>query len=336
MRKNRVYLIAEAGVNHNGSMAAARRLIDAAARAGADAVKFQAFRADDIATFTAPCARYQKNAMKKAMSQHAMLRALELGEDDHAALMRHCRARGIAYIASPFDVKSVRMLARLGVRIIKIPSGQITDREYLEEVGALGRKIILSTGMAEVAEIDDALRVLAESGTARSDIIILQCTTEYPAPFDQVNLRAIVSLGGVFKMPVGYSDHTVGIEAAVAAVALGAKVIEKHLTLDSRMQGPDHKASLEPEGFAALVQSVRNVESALGDGVKKVMPSEAHNRKVVRKSIVASRTIRRGELFTDENITVKRPGTGISAMRRDSVMGRRAKKSFIKDELIEL
>lgn len=337
MKKNRhVFIIAEAGVNHNGSLDIAKRIVDEAARAGADAVKFQTFKADGLATAGAPCARYQRGAIHGTRSQRAMLRKLELDEQCHRELIRHCRRRGIEFISSPFDMDSVDMLVSLGLKIIKIPSGEITNYPYLKRVGSLNKKLIISTGMSDLREVAAAIRVVTKAGTLEEDITVMHCTTEYPAPFDHVNLQAMVAMKKDLGVETGYSDHTSCTEVAIAAAALGARAIEKHLTLDRSMKGPDHKASLEPREFGAMVRSIRNIEKAMGYGLKKAMPSELHNRAVVRKSIVAGRDIERGELYTEDNLAAKRPGTGISPMRWGAVLGLRAKRSFKKDALIKL
>ncbi|HOW27019.1 MAG TPA: N-acetylneuraminate synthase [Elusimicrobiota bacterium] len=330
-----VFIIAEAGVNHNGSITLARRLVEAARRAGADAVKFQSFHAESLATPLASKVGYQKKTTSARESQLGMLKRLELSSADQRRLAAYCRKKGILFLSSPFDSDSLRFLASLRVPIIKVPSGEITNKPYLREIGALGRKVILSTGMSTLGEVRDAVRVIVRAGTPRRRVTLLHCTTEYPAPFSDVNLRAMLTMKKALGGEVGYSDHTAGYEAAVAAAALGARVIEKHMTLDRRLPGPDHAASLEPDEFSKMVMAVRNVERALGTGDKKPAPSERANL-VVRKSIVARRDIVRGERFTPQNLTTKRPGTGLSPMRWDAVIGTRAKRDFRKDELIRL
>ena len=334
--KRRVQIIAEAGVNHNGDLSLAKRLVEVAAEAGADIVKFQTFKADRLAAPSAPKARYQKEQTGSSESQRNMLRQLELSEEDHRALAEHCRDCQIDFLSTGFDIESVDFLVGLGVTTFKIPSGEITNLPYLRHVGAKCGEVILSTGMASLGEVEAAIDALEQAGTPRDRIIILHCTTEYPAPLETVNLKAMLSMQAAFQTRVGYSDHTQGIEIAVAATALGACLIEKHITLDRTLPGPDHHASLEPHELTEMVCSIRAVESALGDGVKRMMGAEAANRLVARKSIVASRAIAAGELYSPANLTVKRPGNGISPMRWDDVVGRRASRGFQPDELIEL
>jgi N,N'-diacetyllegionaminate synthase len=329
-------IIAEAGVNHNGDPARARELIDVAAAAGADRVKFQTFSADRLVTTSAAKASYQARATDGNESQHAMLRRLELSRAMHVELIAYCKTRGIQFFSTGFDLDSVALLAELGADCFKIPSGEITNLPYLRGVGRYGKPVILSTGMSGLDEVEAALAALEQSGTPRSRITVLQCTTEYPAPMAEVNLRAMLTIRDACGVAVGYSDHTAGIEAAIAAVALGASVIEKHFTLDRNLPGPDHKASLEPAELQALVKAVRNVECALGDGVKRPTASELKNRLVARKSIVAARSIAAGEIFSADNLTAKRPGTGMSPMRWDELLGRKAPRGFAADELIEL
>jgi N,N'-diacetyllegionaminate synthase len=328
-------IVAEAGVNHNGDPDLARRLIDVAAHAGADVVKFQTFTADRLATRAAPKAAYQSETTGNAETQHAMLRRLELSDEMHRELIAHCQARNIEFLSTGFDIESVDLLAALGQRQFKIPSGEITNLPYLRHIGQLRKSVILSTGMATLAEVQTAVEVLERAGTPRSDMTVLHCTTEYPAPIAEVNLRAMLTLQAACGVKVGYSDHTPGIEVAIAAVAMGATLIEKHFTLDRSLPGPDHKASLEPSELAAMVTAIRNIESALGDGVKRVTPSEAKNQPIARKSLVARRAIRAGEPFSAENLTAKRPGTGVSPMRWDDIVGRRAPRDFAVDEQIE-
>lgn len=329
-------IIAEAGVNHNGDMAMARRLIDVAADAGADLVKFQTFSADRLVTADAKKAGYQTQTTDAGESQHAMLRKLELTRDMHVTLMVHCETRGIRFFSSGFDRESIDLLAQLGLDRFKIPSGEITNLPYLRHIGRYGKPVILSTGMATIDEIGAALALLEQAGTPRDRITVLHCNTEYPTPMTDVNLRAMLTIRDTLGVAVGYSDHTTGIEVAIAAVALGATVIEKHFTLDRNLPGPDHQASLEPAELEAMVAAIRNIEIALGDGIKRPTPSEAKNKPVARKSLVASQTIKAGEVFSAQNITAKRPGTGISPMRWDEVMGRAAPRDFSADELIEL
>jgi N,N'-diacetyllegionaminate synthase len=331
-----VLIIAEAGVNHNGDLDMARRLIDVAAAAGADLVKFQTFRADRLVTKQAPKAEYQRQATQVAESQHEMIRRLELSREMHEELIAHCTARGITFFSAGFDEESVALLVELGVSCLKIPSGEITNLPYLRSVGRYGKRVVMSTGMSSMEEIKAALTALEKSGTPRGRITVLHCNTEYPTPMSDVNLRAMQTIADTFGVAVGYSDHTQGIEVAIAAVACGATVIEKHFTLDRSLPGPDHRASLEPDELRAMVRAIRNVERALGDGVKRVTNSEARNISIARKSVVAARAINAGEAFTAENLAVKRPGTGISPMRWDDMIGRVARRDFAPDELIEL
>lgn len=329
-----IFIIAEAGVNHNGSMETARQMIDAACQAGVDAIKFQTFRSEKLVSRTAQKADYQKRNTQNDDSQLSMLKKLELRFDQFAELKRYCDEKGILFLSTPFDFDSIAFLDGLALPVFKIPSGEITNLPYLQAVAETHRDVILSTGMAELAEVEAALSALRRYGAG--DVALLHCTTEYPTPMREVNLRAMETLRKAFALPVGYSDHTAGIEVSVAAAALGACILEKHFTLDRNVEGPDHKASLEPDELAALVRSVRNVEAALGDGDKKPTPSEARNRPVARKSIVAACDIRAGETFTTENLTVKRPGSGISPMRWYEVLGQTAPRDFAADELIEL
>ena len=333
---SRTLIIAEAGVNHNGDLELAKKLIDAAAEAGADLVKFQTFNADRLVASTARKAAYQIQATDSRESQHEMLRRLELTEDMHKELIAHCAARDIGFFSTGFDIKSVDLLMSFGQNHFKIPSGEITNLPYLRHIGHLGRPVILSTGMAIMEEIGSALQILENSGTPKKSITVLHCTTEYPTPMPEVNLRAMISVRDNFGVKVGFSDHTLGIEVAIAAVAMGATLIEKHFTLDRQMPGPDHKASLEPSELKSMVTAIRNIEVALGDGVKRPTPSETKNIAVVRKSIIASKSIQLGEVFTTKNLTTKRPGTGISPMRFDEVLGKKARRNFAEDDLIEI
>lgn len=303
--------------------------------AGADCVKFQTFKAEKLAGRCAEKAEYQKAATGNDESQFEMLKKLELSEDDHRILFDYCKSKKIIYLSTPFDVDSIDLLLKLGVEIMKIPSGEITNLPYLRKIGASQKPVILSTGMSNLREIESALAVLMETGTCREKITVLHCNTEYPTPFTDVNLRAMLTIREAFKIKVGYSDHTPGIEIPIAAVALGAEVVEKHFTLSRDMKGPDHKASLEPHELKNMVRSIRNVELALGDGIKCPSASEMKNRSIARKSIVASRNIKAGELFSEKNLTTKRPGTGISPMDWDSIIGKKAGRDFSEDELIE-
>ena len=329
-------IIAEAGVNHKGDLVRAKQLIDAAVRAGADLVKFQTFSANRLVTRTATKAEYQIQTTDNKESQHEMLCSLELDAAMHEALIEHCAVREIGFFSTAFDIQSIDLLVSLGQDHFKIPSGEITNLPYLRHIGGLGQAVILSTGMATLCEIESAIDVLEQAGTPRSNITVLHCTTEYPTPMAEVNLRAMRSIQRAFGVDVGYSDHTPGIEVAIAAVAMGACVIEKHFTMDRKLPGPDHKASLEPDDLVAMVSAIRNIEIALGDGIKRLTQSEARNKPVMRKSLVASEKIKAGEIFSTTNITVKRPGTGVSPMRWDEVIGRTASRDFAEDELIDI
>ena len=317
-------------------MEMAFQLIDVAVTAGADAVKFQTFNAEKIISVNAPKADYQRKATAPDESQLEMVKKLEFDETAHTRLYRHCQVKGIEFMSTPFDLESIDLLNRLGLATIKIPSGEITNLPYLRKLGALKKRLIVSTGMANLGEIEDALDALTQSGTPLKNITVLHCNTEYPSPLEDVNLRAILTIRNAFPgIFVGYSDHTNGIEVPIAAVAMGASVIEKHFTLNRKLPGPDHRASLEPHELAAMISSIRNIEKALDTGSKKPSPSELKNKPVARKSIVAATNIKKGETFTEINITVKRPGIGISPMRWDEIIGRKAAKNYRRDELIE-
>jgi len=333
---SKTLIIAEVGVNHNGSIKIAKKLIDVAKDCGVDAVKFQTFTAEKLVRFNAEKANYQKETSGEDETQFNMIKKLELGVIAHKELIKYCSKKGILFLSSPFDLQSIDLLAELGLEIIKIPSGEIVNLLYLEKIGKLKKRIILSTGMADLGEIKNALDVLISSGTEKDDITVLHCNTEYPTPYEDVNLNAMATIKKAFGVKVGYSDHTLGIEVPIAAVALGAEVIEKHFTLDKNMKGPDHKASLEPNELMAMVNGIRNIEKALGDGIKKPSKSEQKNINVVRKSIVAIKPIKKGEIFSEENIGVKRPGTEISPMKWYEVIGKTAKKDFKIDEWIVL
>jgi N,N'-diacetyllegionaminate synthase len=327
-------IIAEAGVNHNGDMELAKKLVNVAHDAKVDVVKFQTFVAEDLVTKSAEKAKYQMDNSNETEFQMEMLQKLELSKSQHQELKKFANSVGLEFLSTGFDIQSMEMLLALGIERIKIPSGEITNLPYLRFIAAQQKEIILSTGMSSLTEIDKALTALIQGGANLEDITVLHCTTNYPTLMDEVNLNAMVSLGKEFNVKVGYSDHTKGIEVAIAAVALGATVIEKHFTLDCNLPGPDHKASLEPGDLKALVQAVRNIEIALGDGVKRPMDSEMENRKAARKSLVAKTRIQKGELLTKDNVAVKRPGTGISPMDWDSVIGTVATDDFSKDDLI--
>jgi N,N'-diacetyllegionaminate synthase len=333
---HKTLIIAEAGVNHNGDMDIACKLIDAAVDSGVDIVKFQTFSAERLVTKDAQKASYQKATTAADESQFSMLQALELSHEQHIFLREYCNKRGIEFFSTAFDLKGLDYLMALGFNKTKIPSGEITNLPYLRKVGGFGKEVILSTGMSSLEEVGAAIKVLERAGTPRQLITVLHCNTQYPTPFQDVNLLAMCSIQNAFDVKVGYSDHTMGIEVAIAAVALGAEVIEKHITLDRNMSGPDHLASIEPHELKQMVISIRNIEAALGDDIKKPSASEIKNRPAARKSIVALRNIAKGEIFDEKNITVKRPGTGISPMRWDEVVGKSAQRSFLVDEMIDL
>ncbi len=332
-----VLIIAEAGVNHNGDPALALALVDAAAEAGADLVKFQTFKAERLVTPQAAKAAYQQETTDAAESQLAMLQRLELDAAAHAALLARCRERGIGFLSTPFDEDSADMLVKMGLEILKIPSGEITNLPYLRHLGGLRKRVLLSTGMCGLDEVAEALEVLRAAGTPPTDVTLLHCNTQYPTPFADANLLALRTLAQAFpRCPVGYSDHTPGIECPLAAVALGASVIEKHFTLDRNMEGPDHKASLEPHELAAMVAGVRRVELALGHGRKEPSPSERENILVARRYLVAGRDIAKGEAYSPENVAVRRTGSGgVSPMRWDEIMGRPAPRALAAGEKIE-
>ena len=328
-------IIAEAGVNHNGDLALAYELVDVAAQAGADVVKFQTFSADRLVTAGAVKAAYQM-ASGPEESQQQMLQRLQLTREMHEALIARCHVRGIRFLSTGFDRESIDLLVALGVRWFKVPSGEISNIPYLRHVGRLGLPVILSTGMSTLEEIGAALEVLERAGTSRDQICVLHCNTAYPTPMPDVNLRAMLTIRDAFGVTIGYSDHTLGTEVPIAAVALGASVIEKHFTLNRRLPGPDHQVSLEPDELAAMISAIRNIELALGDGIKRASVSEMANPSVVRKSLVAARAIRAGEILTEANLAVKRPGNGLSPTRWDEVLGCRASRDFAPDEPIEL
>jgi N,N'-diacetyllegionaminate synthase len=331
-----VFIIAEAGVNHNGNMDLALQMVEAASKAGANAIKFQTFRAETLVTRTASKANYQKDTSGSDENQFDMLKRLELDLESHKKLMAYCRERQIDFLSTPFDLTTIDLLSGIGLTTWKIPSGDITNLPYLKKIGALKQQVILSTGMADLGEIEDALDILENAGTPRKNITVLHCNTEYPTPLQDVNLRAMLTIQQAFPgIQVGYSDHTLGIEVPIAAVAMGATVIEKHFTLDRNLPGPDHKASLEPAELSTMIQSIRNIETALGHGIKKPSPSETVNLAVARKSIVAARPITAGEVFTEENMTVKRPGSGISPMRWYELLGKKSNRTYAEDELID-
>ncbi len=331
----RTLIIAEAGVNHNGDIDLAKRLIDVAADSGADLVKFQTLNADQMVTLDAAKAEYQLLATSPTETQHEMLSKLELSESAHRELIAHSKKRSIGFFSTGFDISSINLLVSLKQEIFKIPSGEITNLPYLRHIGQLGKDVILSTGMSNIDEIESAVSILEDSGTLRSRITVLHCTTAYPTPMVDVNLRAMANIRNRLNVSTGYSDHTLGIEIPIAAVALGASIIEKHFTLDRNLPGPDHKASLEPKELKSMVQAIRNIEIALGDGVKRIMPSELANRGIARKSIVTSKVVKAGEVFTSKNLTTKRPGTGVSAIEWDRFLGKVAHRDYIVDEFVD-
>jgi N,N'-diacetyllegionaminate synthase len=329
-----VFIIAEAGVNHNGSIDLAKKLIDVASKSNADAVKFQTFKAENLVSKSAQKADYQKQSTSALESQFDMIKRLELDVEAHKELIAYCQEKNIMFLSTPFDHESINMLDDLGLKIFKIPSGEITNLPYLRHIGSLGKQVILSTGMSTLEEIGSALNILFNAGTSKSSITVLHANTMYPTPMEDVNLNAMLTIQKEFDVSIGYSDHTLGIEVDIAAVAMGAVCIEKHFTLDKTMEGPDHKASLEPEELKDMVVAIRNIENALGSSEKKPSPSEMPNMEVARKSIVAKSNIKKGEKFTDKNVTTKRPGNGISPMRWDEIIDSTAKKKYKAEELI--
>lgn len=329
-----VFIIAEAGVNHNGSLSIAKKLVDVAVNAGADAVKFQTFKADKLVSTSAPKADYQQKNMQSSETQYEMIKRLELDYNDHKELIAYCADRNILFMSTPFDHESIDLLNDFGMQVFKIPSGEITNLPYLRHVGSLAKRVILSTGMSDLGEVEDALDVLVGAGTVKKNITVLHATTEYPCPVDEVNLKAMLTMANAFQVDFGYSDHTEGIEIPIAAVAMGASVIEKHFTLDRNMEGPDHKASLEPVELESMVTAIRRVERALGTGVKKPTSSELKNKAIARKSLVAQTLIKKGEILGEHNMTVKRPGDGINPMRWDELVGTLATRDYDVDDLI--
>lgn len=331
---NKVFIIAEAGVNHNGSIELAKKLINIASESGADAVKFQTFKAEKLVSKNAQKADYQKQTTSKIESQFDMIKKLELDLETHKELISYCKTKNIMFLSTPFDHDSIELLSDLGLEIFKIPSGEITNLPYLRHIGKLNKKVILSTGMADIGEIEEALDVLINAGTKKENITVLHANTMYPTPMEDVNLKAMITIGNTFDIAYGYSDHTLGIEVDIAAVALGACCIEKHFTLDCTMEGPDHKASLEPDELKAMIKAIRNIELALGSSIKKPSKSEIPNMQIARKSIVAKMDIKKGDKLSEENITIKRPGNGINPMRWDEIVGSVATKDYKEDELI--
>tara|TARA_Y100000996_G_scaffold415496_1_gene410594 strand:- start:3785 stop:4780 length:996 start_codon:yes stop_codon:yes gene_type:complete len=329
-----VFIIAEAGVNHNGSIDLAKELIDVALDAGADAVKFQTFKAENLVIKDAQKAEYQKRTTDKKESQFDMIKKLELDDETHKNLISYCHSKNIIFLSSPFDIESINTLNDLGLEIFKIPSGEITNLPYLRQIGKLNKKVILSTGMSDINDIKNALDVITREGTTKENITVLHANTMYPTPMRDVNLKAMMTIGNTFDVSYGYSDHTLGIEVDIAAVAMGATCIEKHFTLDKSLDGPDHKASLEPDELKSMVKAIRNIEKALGSHIKKPSKSEKSNIKSARKSIVAKTKIKSGDVFTEKNLTIKRPGNGISPMKWDEIVGTKATKNYLEDDLI--
>ena len=329
-----VFIIAEAGVNHNGSVDLAKKLIDAASVSGADAVKFQTFKAENLVVKNTQKADYQRQTTDASESQFDMIKKLELDVETHKELIAYCQEKDIMFLSTPFDHESIDLLSDLGLQIFKIASGEITNLPYLRHIGSLGKRVILSTGMSNLGEVGDALDILINAGTSKDNITVLHANTMYPTPMEDVNLNAMLTIQKEFDVAVGYSDHTLGIEVDTAAVAMGASCIEKHFTLDKAMDGPDHKASLEPEELKAMVDAIRNIEKALGSSEKRSSPSESVNIDVVRKSIFAKIAIKKGEVLSENNLSIKRPGNGISPMKWDEVAGTIATKEYQEDELI--
>ena len=334
MNKDRVYIIAEAGVNHNGNIQIAKEMVDVAVSAGVDAIKFQTFNSEKLVCRNAGKAEYQVENTGCKETQLDMLKSLQLSHENFIELKKYCDKKNIDFISTPFDVESLMFLFKIGVKTIKIPSGEITNYPLLVAAGKTMLPIILSTGMSTIEEVSDAIKILMDNGT--KNIVVLQCNTEYPTPYEDANINSMIFMKDILNQQVGYSDHTLGNDVAIAAVAAGAKVIEKHFTLDKKMVGPDHKASIEPDELRKLVISIRNVEKAMGSYNKFVSASERKNIDVARKSIVASKKINKGELFSEENITTKRPGIGMSPMKWNDVIGKVAKKNYEEDEMIHI
>ena len=331
---DKVIIIAEAGVNHNGDINLAKKLIDAAAEAGVDYVKFQTFKAEKLTSKFAQKADYQKKTTSGNESQLAMLKKLELSHEDHLLLIEYCKSKSIYFLSTPFDEDSIDLLKELGIKLGKIPSGEITNLRYLQKMADNFDELVMSRGMADMKEIEEAVSAILSRGFSKEKLVILHCNTEYPTPYPDVNLKAMNSIAQQLNVKIGYSDHTPGIEIPVAAVALGACVIEKHFTLDRNMEGPDHKASLEPGELIAMAKSIRHVEQALGDGVKKPSPSEIKNKEIARKSIVAAKDMEKDHIINEEDVTVKRPGTGISPMQINKIIGKKLMKAVKQDEVL--
>ncbi|MBK0401705.1 N-acetylneuraminate synthase [Adhaeribacter sp. BT258] len=332
---NRTLIIAEAGVNHNGSIELAKKLIDVAVEAGVDYVKFQTFKAENLVSKSAKKAAYQvKNINDNDDSQFAMLKKLELDIDTHKLLIDYCQSRNIKFLSTAFDLDSIDLLNELNIDLFKVPSGEITNYPYLQKIGRSGKSVIVSTGMANLSDIEACIEVLTNAGTNRDQVTILHCNTEYPTPMKDVNLKAMLTIGEAFKVPVGYSDHTLGIEIPVAAVAMGATVIEKHFTLDKTMEGPDHKASLEPDELIKMVAAIRNIENAMGNGIKSPSASEARNIEIARKSIHIAKDLPAGHTLTEADLLMKRPGSGISPMKINSILGKTIAVSLREDDIL--
>lgn len=335
--KKPVLIIAEAGVNHNGDLTTAKQLIDAAAEAGVDYVKFQTFKASKMVTKSASRAAYQNSNTGNSDSQYEMLKKLEISEEMHKELIAYCKTKRIKFLSTGFDLDSLEFLNSIEIAIFKIPSGEITNLPYLRKIASFKKPIVMSTGMATLKEVEEALEVLLSEGLTKNEITIVHCNTEYPTSMEDVNLKAMNTIGKSFGVKIGYSDHTLGIEVPIAAVALGATFIEKHFTLDRNLRGPDHRASLEPEELKAMVIAIRNIEKAIsGSGMKAPSASELKNKLIARKSIVAARLIKKGEIFSEDNLAIKRPGTGISPMKWDKVINKKANKEYLEDEIIKL
>lgn len=336
MKKNKTTIVAEIGVNHNGSFNLAKRLIDVAKKSGADYVKFQTFQAGNLVCKNAKVTRYQSRNLKKKISQFSLLKKLELSENDHKKIIKYCNNKKIMFLSSPFDLESLNLLFRLKIFDIKVASGEINNFIFLKRLAKKARKIFISTGMSTLNEVSRAIKILIKNGIKKANITVLHCHTDYPTQLHDVNLFAMKSMKRKFNINVGYSDHTTGNETAIAAVALGAQVIEKHITLNKKMKGPDHRASMEPKNFYNYVKAIRNVETLLGSHIKKPSKSELKNKKFIRKSIVAKKNIKKGEVFSEFNTTCKRPEGGISPIYWDNVMGKKSKKKFRVDEFISL
>jgi len=332
---NKIQIIAEAGPNHNGELSIALQLVDVAVKAGADIVKFQTAKSENLISKHAPKAEYQNKNTEKNESQLEMGKKLDMNYNMHLKIIKYCHQQNIEFLSTPFDLDSIDMLIRLGLDTLKLPSGSITDLPYLRKIGGLNKNIILSTGMSSLQEVVDAFNILVSSGTDSNNIVVLHCNTEYPTPIEDVNLKAMITIRDELGVNVGLSDHTLGIETPIAAVALGATVIEKHFTLDRDQIGPDHAASLEPDELKEMITAIRNIEKAMGDGVKIPSASEMKNIPIARKSIVAKKPIKKGDLFTENNLTVKRPGTGISPMEWDAYIGKSSDREYKMDDLIQ-